>query len=129
MTNEWNSVDTGHSAEHRSHFAWSNVFIIKVSDNNIMSDLQPLTLKGPYQMIYKVTLRTYEFINDDEQNYVPFPSKSRGTHECMQPTHVFMSFEKSIYEGTIYKFFNPNFPILSEQQSTLDSSEQYKTLC
>ena len=129
MTNEWNSVDTGHSAEHTGHFAVSNAFIVKVSDKNIMSDLQPLTLKGPYQMIYKVTLRTYEFINDDEQNYVPFPSKSRGTHECMQPTHVFMSFEKSIYEGTIYKFFNPNFPTLSEQQSTLNSSEQNITLC
>ena len=129
MTNEWNSVDTGHSAEHISHFAWSNAFIVKVSGNNIMSDLQPLTLKGPYQMIYKVTLRTYEFINDDEQNYVLFPSKSRGTHICMEPAHVFISFEKSIYEGTIYKFFNPNFPILSEQQSTLDSSEQNITLC
>ncbi len=101
MTNVWNSVDTGHSAEHRSHFAWSNVFIVKVSDNNIMSDLQPLTLKGPYQMIYKVTLRTYEFINDDEQNYVPFSSKSRSAHACMHPTLVFIRFEKSIYEGTI----------------------------
>ncbi len=107
----------------------SNVFIVKMSDNNIMSDLQPLTLKGPYQMIYTVTLRTCVFINDDEQNYVLFPSKSRGTHICMEPTHFFIIFEKNIYEDTVYKFFNHDFPILSEQQSTLDSSEQYKTLC
>ena len=63
MNNKRKSVDTGHFAEHISHFAWTNVFIVKVSDNNIMSDVQPLTLKGPYQMIYKVTLRTYEFKN------------------------------------------------------------------
>ena len=97
MTNEWNSVDTGHSAEHISHFAWSNVFVVKVSDYNIMSDLQPLTLKGPYQMIYKVTLRIYVFINNDEQNHVLFQSKSRSAHACMQPTLVFIRFEKSIY--------------------------------